>query len=75
MITRISPPTDAAIAEAAALIRAGEPGGHSRRKPCTGWARTRLNRDAVAKIFQAKGRPGDNPLIRAHFSASIRLRR
>ena len=27
-----------------------------------------LNREAVAKIFQAKGRPGDNPLI-LHISA------
>lgn len=67
MITRISPPTDAAIAEAAALIRAGELVAFP-TETVYGLGADGLNREAVAKIFQAKGRPGDNPLI-LHISA------
>lgn len=67
MITRILPPTDAAIAEAAALIRAGELVAFP-TETVYGLGADGLNREAVAKIFQAKGRPGDNPLI-LHISA------
>lgn len=67
MITRILSPTDAAIAEAAALIRAGELVAFP-TETVYGLGADGLNREAVAKIFQAKGRPGDNPLI-LHISA------
>ena len=67
MITRILPPTDAAIAEAAALIRAGELVAFP-TETVYGLGADGLNREAGAKIFQAKGRPGDNPLI-LHISA------
>ena len=67
MITRILPPTDAAIAEAAALIRAGELVAFP-TETVYGLGADGLNHEAVAKIFQAKGRPGDNPLI-LHISA------
>ena len=67
MITRILPPTDAAIVEAAALIRAGELVAFP-TETVYGLGADGLNREAVAKIFQAKGRPGDNPLI-LHISA------
>lgn len=67
MITRILPPTDAAIAEAAALVRAGELVAFP-TETVYGLGADGLNREAVAKIFQAKGRPGDNPLI-LHISA------
>lgn len=67
MITRILPPTDAVIAEAAALIRAGELVAFP-TETVYGLGADGLNREAVAKIFQAKGRPGDNPLI-LHISA------
>lgn len=67
MITRILPPTDAAIAEAAALIRAGELVAFP-TETVYGLGADGLNREVVAKIFQAKGRPGDNPLI-LHISA------
>ena len=67
MITRILPPTDAAIAEAAALIRVGELVAFP-TETVYGLGADGLNREAVAKIFQAKGRPGDNPLI-LHISA------
>ena len=67
MITRILPPTDAAIAEAAALIRAGELVAFP-TETVYGLGADGLNREAVAQIFQAKGRPGDNPLI-LHISA------
>ncbi len=67
MITRILPPTDAAIAEAAALIRAGDLVAFP-TETVYGLGADGLNREAVAKIFQAKGRPGDNPLI-LHISA------
>lgn len=58
---------DAAIAEAAALIRAGELVAFP-TETVYGLGADGLNREAVAKIFQAKGRPGDNPLI-LHISA------
>ncbi len=67
MITRILPPTDAAIAEAAQRIRAGELVAFP-TETVYGLGADGLNAEAVAKIFQAKGRPGDNPLI-LHISA------
>ncbi len=35
----------------------------SRRRRSTGWARTRWTRTPSTEIFEAKGRPQDNPLI------------
>lgn len=57
---RIEPPTPAAIAEAAALLRAGELVGMP-TETVYGLAADALNPGAVNKIFAAKGRP---PTIR-----------
>ncbi|MGD9871416.1 MAG: L-threonylcarbamoyladenylate synthase [Thauera sp.] len=59
---RIEPPTPAAIAEAAALLRAGELVGMP-TETVYGLAADALNPGAVNKIFAAKGRPADHPLI------------
>ena len=72
MITRILPPTDAAIAEAAALIREGRLVGFP-TETVYGLGANALNADAVRDIFIAKGRPGDNPLI-AHIARPEDLR-
>ena len=50
------------IAYAAALIRAGEPVGMP-TETVYGLACDAGNPDAVRKVFAAKGRPADNPLI------------
>lgn len=57
--TRASAPT---IAEAAELIRAGEVVAFP-TETVYGLGADGLNEKAVAKIFKAKGRPQDNPLI------------
>lgn len=67
MNTRILPATDAAIAEAAERIRAGELVAFP-TETVYGLGADGLNPAAVADIFAAKGRPGDNPLI-LHISA------
>ena len=59
---RIEPPSAAAIAEAAALLRAGELVGMP-TETVYGLAADALNPEAVNKIFAAKGRPADHPLI------------
>ena len=53
---------DTAIARAAELLRAGEIVGIP-TETVYGLAANALNPDAVRKIFTAKGRPQDNPLI------------
>lgn len=53
---------EAAIAEAAALIRAGEPVAVP-TETVYGLAADATNAEAVAKIYAAKGRPSFNPLI------------
>ena len=59
---RIEPPSAAAIAEAAALLRAGDIVGMP-TETVYGLAADALNPEAVNKIFAAKGRPADHPLI------------
>ena len=59
---RIEPSTPAAIAEAAALLRAGDIVGMP-TETVYGLAADALDPAAVKKIFAAKGRPVDHPLI------------
>ena len=59
---RIEPPTLVAIREAANLLRAGDIVGMP-TETVYGLAADALNPDAVKKIFAAKGRPADHPLI------------
>ena len=60
--TRVAPVGDAAIAEAARLIRAGQPVAVP-TETVYGLAADATNADAVAGIYAAKGRPSFNPLI------------
>ncbi len=59
---RIEPPTLVAIREAAALLRAGDIVGMP-TETVYGLAADALNPEAVSRIFAAKGRPADHPLI------------
>ena len=61
-MTRVVPFSDAAIAEAAELIRAGEPVAIA-TETVYGLAADATNPAAVARIYAAKGRPSFNPLI------------
>ena len=61
-MTRIELPTDAAIEEAARLLRAGELVAFP-TETVYGLGADALNEAAVRKIFAVKGRPADNPLI------------
>ncbi|MFN3233095.1 MAG: L-threonylcarbamoyladenylate synthase [Alphaproteobacteria bacterium] len=58
----IQPPTDAVMARAVALLRAGEPVGLP-TETVYGLAADACNDKAVARIFEIKGRPHFNPLI------------
>jgi L-threonylcarbamoyladenylate synthase len=62
METRVLPFSDEAIAEAARLILAGEPVGMP-TETVYGLAADATNAQAVARIYEAKGRPSFNPLI------------
>lgn len=62
MKTRICKPDEAALLEAAQLIREGRLVGIP-TETVYGLGADALNPQAVADIFEAKGRPGDNPLI------------
>ena len=62
METRVLPFTDDSIAEAARLVLAGEPVGIP-TETVYGLAADATNAEAVARIYEAKGRPGFNPLI------------
>ena len=62
METRVLPFSDEAIAEAARLILAGEPVAVA-TETVYGLAADAMNPEAVARIYEAKGRPGFNPLI------------
>ena len=62
METRVLPFTDDAIAEAARLILAGEPVAVG-TETVYGLAADATNAEAVARIYEAKGRPSFNPLI------------
>lgn len=60
--TNVLQPDEAGIAAAAALLAAGEVVGMP-TETVYGLAANALDREAVLKIFKAKGRPADNPLI------------
>ena len=62
METRVRPFSDDAIAEAARLVLAGEPVAMP-TETVYGLAADATNADAVARIYEAKGRPSFNPLI------------
>ena len=62
METRVLPFTDDSIAEAARLILAGEPVAVP-TETVYGLAADATNAEAVARIYEAKGRPSFNPLI------------
>ena len=62
MQTRVLPFDDDTIAEAARLVLAGQPVGVP-TETVYGLAADATNADAVARIYEAKGRPSFNPLI------------
>jgi len=62
METRVLPFDEEAIAEAARLILAGEPVAVA-TETVYGLAADATNAEAVARIYEAKGRPSFNPLI------------
>src|SRR3954447_21816608 len=62
METRVLPFSDGSIAEAAQLILAGEPVAIA-TETVYGLAADATNAEAVAHIYEAKGRPTFNPLI------------
>jgi L-threonylcarbamoyladenylate synthase len=62
METRVLPFTDESIAEAARLVLAGEPVAVP-TETVYGLAADATNAEAVARIYEAKGRPSFNPLI------------
>jgi len=62
MQTRVLPFSDEAIAEAARLILAGEPVAIA-TETVYGLAADATNAEAIARIYEAKGRPSFNPLI------------
>src|SRR6185369_9152117 len=61
-ITKTLPFSDETITEAARLILAGAPVAVA-TETVYGLAADATNADAVARIYEAKGRPGFNPLI------------
>jgi L-threonylcarbamoyladenylate synthase len=74
MQTRVLPFSDESIAEAARLILAGEPVAVP-TETVYGLAADATNAEAVARIYEAKGRPSFNPLI-VHvidFAAAARI--
>jgi L-threonylcarbamoyladenylate synthase len=62
MHTQISPPTEHAVRRAAKLLQAGELVAFP-TETVYGLGANALNAQAVGKIFTAKNRPADNPLI------------
>src|SRR5213075_1983889 len=74
METRLLPFTEASIAEAARLILAREPIAVA-TETVYGLAADATNAEAVARIYESKGRPSFNPLIVhvSDFSAAERL--
>src|SRR5881398_3210058 len=62
MKTRVLPFTDGSIAEAARLILTGEPVAIA-TETVYGLAADATNAEAVARIYETKGRPAFNPLI------------
>lgn len=72
MQTELLPVSPASLERAGELIRLGQLVGFP-TETVYGLGANALNADAVRRIFEAKGRPGDNPLI-AHISAVSQLR-
>src|SRR3954467_10180122 len=74
MQTRVLPFDDESIAEAARLILAGEPVAVA-TETVYGLAADATNGEALARIYEAKGRPSFNPLIVhvADFEAALRV--
>ena len=62
METRILKPTNENIAAAGGIIRRGGLGAFP-TETVYGLGADALNEEAVSKIYKAKGRPSDNPLI------------
>lgn len=62
MKTRLREANASSIAQAAALVRLGQPVGFP-TETVYGLGANALDRHAVRRIFAAKGRPADNPLI------------
>ena len=62
MRTQVKPVCEQSIREAAEIIRAGGLVGMP-TETVYGLGANALDEEAVRKIFEAKGRPGDNPLI------------
>ena len=71
MQTQLLPVSPEALALAGELIRSGELVGFP-TETVYGLGANALDADAVRRIFEAKGRPGDNPLI-VHISAIDQL--
>ena len=71
MQTLLLPVTPESLARAGELIRAGQLVAFP-TETVYGLGANALDADAVRRIFEAKGRPGDNPLI-AHISAIDQL--
>lgn len=69
--TFVLPVNDASLAEAARLLRAGQVVAMP-TETVYGLAADATNAAAVGRIFEAKGRPGDNPLI-VHIAAQEEL--
>lgn len=72
MQTQLTQITPDALARAGALIRSGALVAFP-TETVYGLGADALNAEAVSRIFEAKGRPGDNPLI-VHISAIGQLR-
>lgn len=72
MFTALLPPTNDSIEQGAALIRDGQLVAFP-TETVYGLGGNAMDPEAVARIFEAKGRPGDNPLI-AHIAHVKQLR-
>ena len=71
MKTELLSPTPEALSRAGELLRGGEVVGFP-TETVYGLGANALDASAVEKIFAAKGRPGDNPLI-VHIAAAAEL--
>lgn len=72
MQTKLKPVNGQSLAEAAELIQNGEVVGFP-TETVYGLGADAMNAEAVKKIFAAKGRPGDNPLI-VHVCCEAQMR-
>ncbi len=72
MTTKVCPVTEESLEEAARILREGGVVGMP-TETVYGLAASALDEGAVKRIFEAKGRPGDNPLI-VHICREAELR-